>query len=146
MKINYDVATDSLYIDFREIQIAQSKEVSKDVNIDYAKNGSLVKINIQNASNYVDFRKMTSNIFSFRENEPLLPHDVVTTIMLDGDSMLKAWRRHTSLTQAELADRVGMTQAGIAQLERPGGIMRKATLEKLAAALEIEPQQLKEVG
>ncbi len=60
---------------------------------------------------------------------------------MEGVSMLQAWREYLMLTQAEMALRMGMTQAGYAQIEsakRP----RKATLEKAAAALGITTEQL----
>jgi len=60
---------------------------------------------------------------------------------MDGVSMLHAWREYLMLTQAEMAMRMGMTQAGYAQTEaakRP----RKATLEKAAVALGITTEQL----
>ena len=58
--------------------------------------------------------------------------------------MLQAWREYLMLTQAEMAARMGITQAGYAQIEaakRP----RKATLQKAAEALGITLEQLAEL-
>jgi DNA-binding XRE family transcriptional regulator len=69
-----------------------------------------------------------------------IPHAVVSKA-IDGLSMLQAWREHLMLTQAEMAERMGITQAGYAQIEaakRP----RKATLNKAAEALGITLEQL----
>lgn len=69
-----------------------------------------------------------------------VPHAVVSKAV-DGMSMLAAWREYLMLTQEEMAQRMGITQAGYAQIEaakRP----RKATLEKAAAAMGITLEQL----
>lgn len=69
-----------------------------------------------------------------------VPHAVVSKA-IDGMSMLAAWREYLMLTQEEMAQRMGITQAGYAQIEaakRP----RKATLEKAAAAMGITLEQL----
>ena len=46
------------------------------------------------------------------------------------------------LTQAEVAGRIGITQAAYAQMERVKQ-PRKATVEKVAAALGLEVEQLR---
>ncbi|MGK2951275.1 MAG: helix-turn-helix domain-containing protein, partial [Thiobacillus sp.] len=53
-----------------------------------------------------------------------------------------AWREHFSLTQAEVAARIGIAQAAYAQMERVKQ-PRKATLEKVAAAMGLEVEQLR---
>ena len=60
---------------------------------------------------------------------------------MDGVSMLQAWREHLLLTQAEVACRMGMTQAGYAQIEAAKH-PRKTTLIKAAGALGITLEQL----
>lgn len=75
-----------------------------------------------------------------RNNQVLIPHDVVSR-MVDGASAIKAWREHVGLTQATLADRMGITQPAYAQLEnssRP----RKATRQNVAKALGVQLEQL----
>ncbi len=70
-----------------------------------------------------------------------ITNTVVGRHVMEGVSMLQAWREYLMLTQAEMALRMGMTQAGYAQIEsakRPC----KATLEKAAAALGITTEQL----
>jgi predicted transcriptional regulator len=69
-----------------------------------------------------------------------VPHEVVS-LMLDGASAARAWREHLGLTQFEVASRMKISQAALAQMEkslRP----RKATRVKLAAALRIRVEQL----
>ena len=72
----------------------------------------------------------------------LIPNEVVN-LMFDGDGMsiTRAWREHLGLTQAELAKRAGISQAGLAQMESARNL-RKATRVKLAAALGLEVEQL----
>jgi transcriptional regulator with XRE-family HTH domain len=55
---------------------------------------------------------------------------------------MAAWREHFGLTQSEVASRIGITQAAYAQMERVKQ-PRKATLEKVAAALGLEAEQLR---
>ena len=69
-----------------------------------------------------------------------VPHAVVSKA-IDGMTMMQSWREYLMLTQDEVAKRMGITQAGYAQIEsskRP----RKATLEKAAAAMGITLDQL----
>ena len=84
---------------------------------------------------YSEFLKLSG---TFRPG--MVPHAVVSAAV-DGKPMLQAWREYLNLTQAELAGRMGITQAGYAQIEaakRP----RKATLLKAADALGITLEQL----
>ena len=55
---------------------------------------------------------------------------------------MAAWREYFSLTQAEVASRMAVAQSACAQMERVKQ-PRKATLEKVAAAMGIEVQQLR---
>lgn len=73
----------------------------------------------------------------------LIPNEVVGMVVNEDITMVAAWRRHLGLTQAQVAERIGITQSAYAQQEvarKP----RKATLEKIAAALGITLEQLSE--
>ncbi len=59
MKLNYYPETDSLYIDLSERTSVESKEISEGVILDYDENGKLVGIDIDNASNKIDLKKLT---------------------------------------------------------------------------------------
>ncbi len=50
MRLNYDVATDSLYIHLSDTVATDSDEVSDGVVLDFAADGSLVGIDVQHAS------------------------------------------------------------------------------------------------
>ncbi|RIA35376.1 helix-turn-helix protein [Hephaestia caeni] len=66
------------------------------------------------------------------------PAAVVDMILDDGLSPLAAWRRYRGLSQAELAEKAGMSQTGVAALERrPNAQGRRSTRKALAEALGI---------
>lgn len=71
-----------------------------------------------------------------------VPNAVTNAAFDRGVSPIAAWREHLGVTQAEVASRVGITQAAYAQMERAKR-PRKATLEKVAAALGLEAEQLR---
>lgn len=61
MKLNYYSDTDSLYIDLSERPSAESREISQHIVLDYDAEGNLVGIDIDNASQKVDLKKLTIN-------------------------------------------------------------------------------------
>lgn len=71
-----------------------------------------------------------------------IPHAVVEAHILRDVPIIRAWRDHVGITQGELADRMGVSQAAVAKLEKPGAKPRRATLEKVATALGISLSQL----
>jgi uncharacterized protein YuzE len=67
MKLNYYPETDSLYIDLSEKTSVESREISEGVVLDYDTNGTLVGIDIDNASkkvqlNELSLQKLPANI------------------------------------------------------------------------------------
>jgi DNA-binding XRE family transcriptional regulator len=74
--------------------------------------------------------------------ERTVPNEVVNLAYERSMSPMAAWREHFNLTQAEVAGRIGITQAAYAQMERVKQ-PRKATLEKIAAALGLKIEQLR---
>jgi len=70
-----------------------------------------------------------------------VPHEVVNLVFDNNWTPVRAWREHLALTQAEIARRIGISQAAYAQSEvaaRP----RKSTLEKIATAMNITLEQI----
>ena len=59
MKLNYDVATDSLYIHLSDTVAADSDEVADGVVLDFAADGSLVGIDVQHASLRADIQSLS---------------------------------------------------------------------------------------
>ncbi len=86
---------------------------------------------------YEKFRRMKGGF-----SQGTVPNAVVNLSFERGISPLAAWREHFQLTQSEVAVRIGITQAAYAQMERVKK-PRKATLEKVAAALGLEVEQLR---
>jgi transcriptional regulator with XRE-family HTH domain len=73
-----------------------------------------------------------------------IPHEVVGGVVRKGWSLPRAWREHLGLSQTEVAQRMGISQAALSQLEVPGRRRRKKTLDALAKALQLSPEQLQE--
>jgi uncharacterized protein YuzE len=59
MKLNYYPDTDSLYIDLSEKPSVKSREISKGVVLDYDADGTLVGIDIDNASTKVQLKELS---------------------------------------------------------------------------------------
>ena len=86
---------------------------------------------------YVQFKKLRSSL-----TRGAVPNEVVNIAYERGVSPLAAWREHLGFTQAEIASRMGVAQPAYAQMERVKQ-PRKATLEKVAGAMGLEPEQLR---
>jgi DNA-binding XRE family transcriptional regulator len=69
-----------------------------------------------------------------------IPHEVVSAT-IDGATPVRAWREHLRLTQAEVAQRLGISQPSYAKQEASDSLRRSST-EKIAAALGITVEQL----
>lgn len=79
-----------------------------------------------------------------RDREITIPHAVVGANVIDGKSMVRAWREYKKITQAQMAKKLGITQAAYSQMEKPDAKLRRTTLEKIAAAMGILTEQLTE--
>lgn len=73
--------------------------------------------------------------------EPGIPAVVVDLAMDNDWSAARAWREYKKLTQAEVAQRMGITQGAYAQLEGKTTV-RKSSREKIAQALGVHEAQL----
>ena len=91
---------------------------------------------------WADFEKLRPQLEKEKEAENGIPHEVVGAMLLHNHSSIRAWREHLGLTQQELANRLEVSQAAVAKLERPEARPRKATLKKVAAALGLSLEQL----
>ena len=58
MRLNYYPETDSLYIDLLEQPSVESREVSEGIVLDYDNRGNLVGIDIDNASQKVELKRL----------------------------------------------------------------------------------------
>jgi DNA-binding XRE family transcriptional regulator len=84
---------------------------------------------------YADF------IERFQDGSDLIPDAVVKLVFDQNMTPARAWREHLGLTQADMAQRLGISQSAYAQQENSSRL-RKASREKIAAALGISPEQL----
>lgn len=71
-----------------------------------------------------------------------VPHEVISLTVCKGFTLLRAWREYLGLTQVEVARSAGITQAALSQMESGEKSLRKATREKLAQAMGLNPEQV----
>ena len=76
--------------------------------------------------------------------EVTIPHEVVGLVIKKGMNLVKAWRTYLGMTQAEVAKKAGLSQAALSQMEKRENKLRNATLKKLAEAMGISIEQLKD--
>jgi len=81
------------------------------------------------------------NQIGLGEMTAYIPNTVVNAVFDQGWTAVRAWREHLGLTQAQVAERLGISQPAFAQQESSPRL-RKASRDKIAAALGINPQQL----
>ena len=73
-----------------------------------------------------------------------IPHEVVGRVVKKGMNLVKAWRAHLGMTQAEVAEKVSISQAALSQMEKSENKLRTATLEKPAVAMGLSVEQLRD--
>lgn len=74
------------------------------------------------------------------DNETI-PHEVVKIKYRKGVSLQAAWRIHRGLSQEVVAEALGISQAGVANMEKRAK-PQKATLDKLAKLYDCRVTQL----
>ncbi|MDR2488185.1 MAG: helix-turn-helix domain-containing protein [Desulfovibrio sp.] len=74
--------------------------------------------------------------------EAVIPLAVSKAANMEGKSLVRAWREYKGLSQADMAERMGISRPAYAQLETKGANTRATTLHRLAAALEVPWEQL----
>lgn len=79
-----------------------------------------------------------------KEESDSVPQRVAEKAILKDIPLIKAWRLHLGMTQKEVATRAGITQAALSQMERAEQPNRTATLEKLATALGLSVEQVRD--
>ncbi|KAB0888017.1 helix-turn-helix domain-containing protein [Cronobacter sakazakii] len=76
------------------------------------------------------------------ENDVTVPHEVVGISVEQNVSLLAAWRIWRGLSQQDVAEKLGISQSAVSQLESPDSRPQKRTREKLAALYDCQPEQL----
>ena len=54
MKIQYFQDTDTLYIEFRPVEIVETRDLDEDTLVEYAADGSIAAITLEHASAHTD--------------------------------------------------------------------------------------------
>ena len=78
------------------------------------------------------------------KEDTTIPHEVVGLVVKKGMNLVKAWRTYLGFTQLEVAKKAGITQAAVSQMEKSDNPLKNATLEKLANAMDLSIEQLKD--
>ncbi|MFG6655049.1 helix-turn-helix domain-containing protein [Scandinavium sp. M-37] len=71
-----------------------------------------------------------------------IPHEVVCLTIDESVSLQAAWRIYRGLSQQEVADKLGITQSAVSQLEAVDSRPQKRTREKLAAIYGCTQEQI----
>lgn len=77
------------------------------------------------------------------DEEVTIPHEVIVLENELDCSLVRAWREHLGLTQAEVAKRMGVSRPAYAQMEAKESRPRVATLKRIAKAMGVEWEQLR---
>ncbi len=89
---------------------------------------------------YQDYIEMMDN----SEDTDTMPQQVAEKAIMENIPLIKSWRLYLNLTQKEVAQRAGITQAALSQMERKENTTRTATLQKLAAAMSLSIEQVRD--
>ena len=71
-----------------------------------------------------------------------LPGIVCDIMDKEGVSLQAAWRSHCGLSQKDVAEKLGISQSAVSQLESPESRPQKRTREKLAAIYGCKQEQI----
>jgi len=74
-------------------------------------------------------------------NDELVPSEIVDRL-INGENKIKVWREYRGISQAVLAEKAGMAQASIAQMEGGKRIGAVAAIKKIAKALNLDMDDL----
>jgi DNA-binding XRE family transcriptional regulator len=73
---------------------------------------------------------------------PAIPLAVSKAANMENKSLVRAWREYKGLSQAEMAERMGISRPAYAQMEVKGANLRASTTHRLAVALDVQWEQL----
>ncbi len=74
-----------------------------------------------------------------------IPHEVVRAVVKNEYSWARAWREYLGLTQKEVAEKMGIAQTDYIKMEDSTKKLADGTAIKLAGALGIDPEQLRDL-
>ncbi|KLV04039.1 XRE family transcriptional regulator [Photobacterium aquae] len=76
------------------------------------------------------------------DSKTYLPHEVAEIMLVNDVSYITAWRKHLNISQKELAQRMGISQAAVSQMENIDSNPQREMLKKAAKALDVSVDQL----
>ncbi len=76
------------------------------------------------------------------EPQVYIPHEVAEIALVEEVSLMAAWRKHLGLSQADLAEKMGVNQSAVSQMEKMNSKPQRKTLERAADAMKITVEQL----
>jgi DNA-binding XRE family transcriptional regulator len=79
---------------------------------------------------------------SVGEEKDYVPHEVAQRVLVENCSSVRSWREFLGKTTAEVAKKIGVSEAEYIQWEALQTLTRRSVREKIADALEIRPEQL----
>lgn len=71
-----------------------------------------------------------------------IPHEVVMAMVNNDINLLGAWRIYRGLSQQEVANKLGISQAAVSQMEHKDNKPQKKTLERFAKIYECDVEQM----
>ena len=71
-----------------------------------------------------------------------IPHEVVKLQFSNDWSLVRAWREYLGITQTEMAERLQIRQPTYANMEALDAKPRKATIKRIAEALNLSTEQV----
>lgn len=86
-----------------------------------------------------DYDRTSAAIDSGKEE--LIPHEIISRLV-GGESPIRVWREYRNLTASELAQRVGITQPYLSQLEAGKREGKVGVLKNIADALGLDLDHL----
>ncbi len=95
----------------------------------------------QLVQNYEDLHDQALLDYALKHIEEFFPGEVMKAL-LDGENPVRVFRSHRGLTQIQLADRVGVKQATISDLESGKNQGSIQTLKKIADCLDVDLDHL----
>ena len=96
---------------------------------------------LEEAEKLQDIQAYDEAKLSVAQGEELIPSEV-TFALLDGESLIRAWRKYRGMTQQQVAEKAGISKPYLSQLESG---QRRGTTEVLGAvarALEVSLEDL----
>ncbi|MDR0467043.1 MAG: helix-turn-helix domain-containing protein [Deltaproteobacteria bacterium] len=94
----------------------------------------------------VPYAEYVASLNRGTEESPVIPLAVSKAANMEDKSLVRAWREYKGLSQADMAERMGISRPAYAQLEAKGANLRATTVHRLATALNVQWEQLCEDG